>query len=69
MLLELQLTLLAMTSRRPVPTLRAVTRMPMLRPRIAKTISIHMPEIPRLARQDRLLAPGALVETGRDRRG
>ena len=55
-----------MTGRRPVPTLGAVTRMPMLRPRVAKTVAVHMPEIPCLARQDRLVARSALLEAGCD---
>ena len=34
----------------------------MLRRRVAKTLAIHMPQVPSLARQDRLVAPGTLVE-------
>ena len=48
---------------------RGIMPVPMFRPRVAKTVAIHMPEIPCLARQDRLVAPGALLEAGRDRRG
>ena len=41
-------------------TLGAVTRMPMLGPRVGETVAVHMPEIPCLARQDRLVARSAL---------
>jgi hypothetical protein len=41
--------------------------MPMLRPGIAKPITVDVAEIPCLAGQDRLMAPGALVQADRDR--
>ena len=41
----------------------------MLRPRIAKPVALDVAEIPCLAGEDRLVAPGALVEAGGDRGG
>ena len=62
-----ELAELAVTSRRPVPARGTVTRMPVLRPGVAKPVAIDVAEIPSLARQDRPVAPGAVVEAGRDR--
>ena len=58
-----------MTSRRPVAALGAVTRMPVLRSRVAETVAVDMAEIPWLARQYPLMTAGAVMEAQRDMGG
>jgi hypothetical protein len=65
-MLEIHLAELAVASRRAVPAFAAVTRVPVLGSRVAETIAVHVTESPRLTRQDRLVAPGAVVEAGLD---
>ena len=59
---------LAVARGRSVSTLAAVTRMPVLGACVAKTVAVHVAEIPRLAREYGLVAACALVEAGLDRR-
>ena len=52
-----------MSSCCPVPTLAAVTRVPVLRPRIPQTVAVDVAEVPLLARLDALVAAGAVNDT------
>ena len=50
-LLEIHLAELAVARRRAVPALGAVTRVPVLGPRVAQTVAVDVTEIPVLARE------------------
>jgi hypothetical protein len=66
-LVEIHLAKLAVAGRRAVSTLAAVTRVPVLGPRVAETVAVDVAEVPCLVFQDRLVAPGAVVEAGLNR--
>jgi len=66
-LVEVGLAELAVTRRRAVPAFRAVTRVPVLGPRVAKAVAVDVAEIPSLAGENALVAAGAIVEARLDR--
>ena len=55
-----------MAGRRPVSTLAAVTRVSVLRARVAQTVTVDVAQVPLLARLDALMAAGALDLAGCD---
>jgi hypothetical protein len=65
-LLDEQLARLAVTGRRAVSTLGTVAREPVLGAGVPQAVAIDVTEIPRLAGEDRLVAPGALGEASSD---
>jgi len=55
----MHLAQLAVASRRPISTLAAVTRVSVLRPRVAVTVTVDVAEVPLLTGLDRLMTTGA----------
>ena len=66
-LLEVHPAGFPMAGRGAVAAFRAVAGVPVLGPCVAETVAVHVAEIPGLVWQDRLVAAGAVVETGLDR--
>jgi hypothetical protein len=58
--LQIHLAELAVAGRRPVSTLAAVSRMTVLRPRVAKAVAVDVAQVPLLVGLDALMAPGAV---------
>jgi hypothetical protein len=58
---------LAVAGSGAVAAFGAVMRVPVFRPRVAKSVAVDVAEIPCLSGEDGLVAPGAVVEAGLDR--
>jgi hypothetical protein len=58
-----------MAGRGAVAAFGAVAQVSVLWPRVAKTVTVDMAEIPFLVVEDRLVAPGAVVEASLNRGG
>ena len=62
----MHLAKLAVARRSPVPTLAAVTGMPVLRAGVSQTVAVHVAQVPLLPNLDALMAASAVDLAGCD---